>query len=212
MTVDAIIARAPIIPVLTVETVAAAVPLARALVEGGLPVLEVTLRTEAALEAIRLATAEVPEAKIGAGTILNARQFDEAAKAGSRFIVSPGLTNEVVAAARDSDVPLLPGAITPSEIMAAAEAEIDFLKFFPAEQAGGVDFLKSLASPFAGIRFCPTGGVRESNLRAYLSLPNVAVVGGTWIAGKAEVAARDWAAVTARARRAVAIARGEEEA
>lgn len=210
MTVDAIIARAPIIPVLTVETVEAAVPLARALVAGGLPVLEVTLRTRVALEVISAMATEVPEAVVGAGTILNPADFDAARRAGAAFIVSPGLTPELARAA--DGTPFLPGAVTPSEIMAARDLGFGVLKFFPAEIYGGQTALSALAGPFAGMRFCPTGGVRESNLRAYLSLPNVAVVGGTWLAGKAELAAGDWAAVTARARRAVAIARGEEEA
>lgn len=210
MTVDAIIARAPIIPVLTVETVEAAVPLAHALVAGGLPVLEVTLRTRVALEVISAMATEVPEAVVGAGTILNPADFDAARRAGAAFIVSPGLTPELARAA--DGTPFLPGAVTPSEIMAARDLGFGVLKFFPAEIYGGQTALSALAGPFAGMRFCPTGGVRESNLRAYLGLPNVAVVGGTWLAGKAELAAGDWAAVTARARRAVAIARGEEEA
>ncbi|MGO1073921.1 bifunctional 4-hydroxy-2-oxoglutarate aldolase/2-dehydro-3-deoxy-phosphogluconate aldolase [Inquilinus sp. CA228] len=210
MTVDAIIARAPIIPVLTVETVAAAVPLARALVEGGLPVLEVTLRTKVALEVIAAMAAEVPDAIVGAGTVLSPADLEASRRAGAVFGVSPGLTPALARAAEG--FPFLPGAVTPSEIMAACDLGYGVLKFFPAEIYGGQSALAALAGPFAGMRFCPTGGVRESNLRAYLSLPNVAVVGGTWIAGKTEVAARDWAAVTARARRAVAIARGEEEA
>ncbi|MGE3307001.1 MAG: bifunctional 4-hydroxy-2-oxoglutarate aldolase/2-dehydro-3-deoxy-phosphogluconate aldolase, partial [Rhizobiaceae bacterium] len=172
----------PVIPVLKITELAHAVPLARALAKGGLRVIEVTLRTKIALEAIRAAVAEVPEAVVGAGTILNPKQFDEAGQAGSQFIVSPGLTRELASAAATSPVPLLPGAITPSEIMAAAEAGIDFLKFFPAEQAGGAAFLKSLASPFAGIRFCPTGGVSAKNAIDYLSLPNVVCVGGSWVA------------------------------
>jgi 2-dehydro-3-deoxyphosphogluconate aldolase/(4S)-4-hydroxy-2-oxoglutarate aldolase len=203
----ALLGSQAVIPVLKISDVKHAVPLARALARGGLKVIEVTLRTEAALEAIRAASAEVPEAKIGAGTILNARQFDEAAKAGSRFIVSPGLTREVIAAAKDSDVPLLPGAITPSEIMAAAEAEIDFLKFFPAEQAGGVAFLKSLASPFGGIRFCPTGGITAKNAPEYLSLGNVTCVGGSWVAPDEMVRDGKWEAIEALAREAAKLKR-----
>ena len=153
----------PVIPVLKIDDADNAVPLARALARGGLPVIEITMRTPDALEAIRRAAAEVPEAVVGAGTILTAAQFEQAAAAGSQFIVSPGATREVFAAARGSAVPLLPGAITPSEMMAALEEGLDFLKFFPAEQAGGAAFLKSLASPFAGLRFCPTGGVTTKN-------------------------------------------------
>ncbi|MDR6292012.1 MULTISPECIES: bifunctional 4-hydroxy-2-oxoglutarate aldolase/2-dehydro-3-deoxy-phosphogluconate aldolase [Inquilinus] len=209
MTIDAIIARAPIIPVLTVETVEAAIPLARALVEGGLPVLEVTLRTKVALEVIA-AMAQVPGAVVGAGTVLSPADLEASRKAGAVFGVSPGLTPELARAAEG--YPFLPGAVTPSEIMAARDLGYGVLKFFPAEIYGGQSALAALAGPFGGMRFCPTGGVRESNLRTYLALPNVAVVGGTWLAGKSEMAAGDWAAITARARRAVAIARGEEEA
>ena len=203
----ALLGSQAVIPVLKISEVKHAVPLARALARGGLKVIEVTLRTEAALEAIRLAAAEVPEAKVGAGTILNARQFHEAVTAGSRFIVSPGLTSEVIAAAEDSDAPLLPGAITPSEIMMAAEAGIDFLKFFPAEQAGGVTFLKSLASPFAGIRFCPTGGVTANNAPDYLALSNVACVGGSWVAPDEMVRDGKWEAIEALAREAAKLKR-----
>jgi 2-dehydro-3-deoxyphosphogluconate aldolase/(4S)-4-hydroxy-2-oxoglutarate aldolase len=192
----------PVIPVLKIERAADAVPLARALARGGLKVIEITLRTKEALEAIRHAAAEVEEAVVGAGTILNAKQFDEAASAGSRFIVSPGLTREVLSAAAGSDVPLLPGAITPGEIMTAAEAGLDFLKFFPAEQAGGAAFLKSLASPFAGIRFCPTGGVSLNNAGDYLSLPNVICVGGSWVAPDDLVKAGKWDEIEALARAA----------
>jgi 2-dehydro-3-deoxyphosphogluconate aldolase/(4S)-4-hydroxy-2-oxoglutarate aldolase len=192
----------PVIPVLKIEDAAAAVPLARALAAGGLPMIEITLRTGAALEAIRRVATEVGTAVVGAGTILNGEQFDEAAKAGSRFIVSPGCSASVFAAAAASDVPLLPGVMTPGEIMTAAEHGLDFLKFFPAEQAGGAVFLKALASPFAGIRFCPTGGVTAANARDYLSLPNVACVGGSWVAPDALVRAGEWAKIEALAREA----------
>ncbi|GLS32801.1 2-dehydro-3-deoxyphosphogluconate aldolase / (4S)-4-hydroxy-2-oxoglutarate aldolase [Mesorhizobium albiziae] len=197
----------PVIPVLKIERAADAVPLARALARGGLKVIEITLRTKEALEAIRRAGAEVEEAVVGAGTILNAKQFDEAASAGSRFIVSPGLTREVLSAAGGSEVPLLPGAITPGEIMTAAEAGLDFLKFFPAEQAGGAAFLKSLASPFAGIRFCPTGGVSLNNAGDYLSLPNVICVGGSWVAPDDLVKAGRWDEIEVLARAASRIGR-----
>lgn len=185
----------PVIPVLKIERAADAAPLARALAKGGLKVIEITLRTPEALEAIRRAAGEVEEAVVGAGTILSAKQFDEAAKAGSRFIVSPGITKEVLAAGQNSDVPLLPGAITPSEMMAALEAGLDFLKFFPAEQAGGAAFLKSLASPLAGLRFCPTGGIGVKNASDYLSLPNVVCVGGSWVAPDDLVKAGQWDAI-----------------
>lgn len=197
----------PVIPVLKIERAADAVPLARALAKGGLKVIEITLRTSEALEAIRRAAGEVEEAIVGAGTILSASQFDQAAQAGSRFIVSPGITREVLAAANGSEVPLLPGAITPSEIMTAAEAGLDFLKFFPAEQAGGAAFLKSLASPFAGIRFCQTGGIGVKNAGDYLSLPNVICVGGSWVAPDDLVKAGKWDEIEALAREASRIGR-----
>ena len=145
----------PVIPVLKIANVADAVPLARALARGGLPAIEITLRTADALEAIRRVAGEVEGAIVGSGTILDAKQFDEAAAAGSKFIVSPGITRELLAAAKDSDVPLLPGAITPGEIMAAREAGLRFLKFFPAEQSGGIASLKAFASPLADVKFCP---------------------------------------------------------
>ena len=197
-----IAARQPVIPVLKIARVEDAVPLARALAKGGLPAIEITLRTAAALDAIRAVAAEVPEAVVGAGTILNARQFGEAAGAGARFIVSPGFTPQLGAAAAGSDVPLLPGAITPGEIMAAAEAGYSFLKFFPAEQAGGAAFLKALASPLAGIRFCPTGGIGAANAKDYLSLENVACIGGSWIAPDALIAQGRWDDIAALAREA----------
>jgi 2-dehydro-3-deoxyphosphogluconate aldolase/(4S)-4-hydroxy-2-oxoglutarate aldolase len=196
----------PVIPVLKIDDANDAVPLARALARGGLPVIEITMRTPHALEAIRRAAAEVPEAVVGAGTILTAAQFEQATAAGSRFIVSPGATREVFAAARGSAVPLLPGAITPSEMMAALEEGLDFLKFFPAEQAGGAAFLKSLASPFAGLRFCPTGGVTTRNAGDYLSLPNVICVGGSWVAPDDAVKAGNWAMIEKLAREAAALA------
>ncbi|MBL8583301.1 MAG: 2-dehydro-3-deoxy-phosphogluconate aldolase [Rhizobiaceae bacterium] len=191
----------PVIPVLKIDDVAHAAPLARALARGGLRVIEITLRTDAALDAIK-AAATVPEAVVGAGTILNAHQFHQAVAAGSRFIVSPGLTPQLLDAASASPVPLLPGAVTSSEIMAAKEAGLDFLKFFPAEQSGGAAYLKALASPFAGIRFCPTGGIAANNARDYLSLPNVVCVGGSWSAPDALVKAGKWDEIEELAREA----------
>lgn len=195
----------PVIPVLKIADVAQAVPLARALARGGLKAIEITLRTPGALDCIRRVAAEVPEAVVGAGTILSAGQFDEAAAAGSTFIVSPGVTRELLAAAADSEVPLLPGAITPGEIMTAREAGLDFLKFFPAEQAGGAAFLKALAAPLAGIRFCPTGGIGPKNAADYLALPNVTCVGGSWVAPDDMVEAGRWDEIEALARQASAL-------
>ena len=194
-----------VIPVIVLDDAKDAVPLAKALVAGGLPAIEITLRTAAALESIRRVAAEVPDALVGAGTILNAAQFDEAVAAGSKFIVSPGLTPELVDAAEGSPVPLLPGAVTSSEIMAALEEGYSLLKFFPAEQAGGAAYLKSLSSPFGGVRFCPTGGVSAKNAPDYLGLPNVLCVGGSWVAPKAAMERGDWAAITALAAEAKAL-------
>lgn len=195
----------PVIPVLLVDRVANAVPLARALAAGGLPAIEITLRTPAALDAIRAVAQEVPEAIVGAGTILDARQYEEAAKAGSRFIVSPGTTKAIRDAANGSDVPLLPAAITPSEIMVMREEGYTYLKFFPAEQAGGAAYLKALSSPLAGTLFCPTGGISLANARDYLSLPNVVCVGGSWVAPKELVANGDWAGITKLAAEAASL-------
>lgn len=195
----------PVIPVLKIDRLADAVPLARALARGGLPAVEITLRTPVALDAIRAVASEAPEALVGAGTILNADQFAEAEAAGARFIVSPGTTPALIDAAASSPVPLLPGAITPGELMAAAERGYSLLKFFPAEQAGGAAFLKSLASPFASIRFCPTGGIGAGNASDYLSLPNVICVGGSWVAPDGLVAAGKWDEIEALARAAAAL-------
>ena len=192
----------PVIPVLKIANIADAVPLARALSRGGLRAIEITLRTADALEAIRRVAAEVEEAVVGAGTILDARQFDEAARAGSKFIVSPGITGQLLDAAKDSPVPLLPGAITPGEIMAAREAGLRFLKFFPAEQSGGIASLRAFASPLADVKFCPTGGITAKNAADYLSLPNVICVGGSWVAPDDLIKAGKWDEIEALAREA----------
>lgn len=192
----------PVIPVLKIAKVADAVPLARALARGGLPAIEITLRTSDALEAIRRVAGEVEDAIVGAGTILDAGQFDQAARAGSKFIVSPGITSQLLAAAKDSEVPLLPGAITPGEIMAAREAGLRFLKFFPAEQSGGIASLKAFASPLADVKFCPTGGISAKNAADYLALPNVVCVGGSWVAPDDMVKAGKWDEIEALARAA----------
>lgn len=195
----------PVVPVLMVDRVATAIPLARALVDGGLKAIEITLRTDAALDAIKAVADEVDGAEVGAGTVLNARQYEAAVRAGSRFIVSPGTTQELLDAAARSKVPMLPGAATPSEVMALREEGYAVMKFFPAEQAGGAAYLKSLASPLGGISFCPTGGITAQTAMDYLSLPNVICVGGSWVAPKALVDAGDWAAVTEIAARAKAL-------
>lgn len=200
-----VLKAAPVVPVLIIEDAKTAVPLARALVAGGLTALEVTLRTPAALDCIRAIKAEVEGANVGAGTILDAKQFDAAVEAGSSFLVSPGATPKLLAHAKGSPVPLLPGIATASEAMALLEEGYGAAKFFPAEQAGGAPYLKALSSPIPGLVFCPTGGVSLKNAHAYLSLPNVVCVGGSWVAPAAAVAAGDWAAITALAREAAAL-------
>lgn len=198
---------APVVPVIVIKDVARAEGLARALVAGGLPVLEVTLRSDAALESIR-AMAGVPGGHVGAGTVLTPDDAKRAKDAGASFAVSPGLTDRLIQACIDLELPLLPGAVTASEVMRAADAGYDMLKFFPAEAVGGAPALKSLAGPLPKITFCPTGGVSPQNARDYLSLPNVVCVGGSWIATDADVAAQKWAAIEDRARTAVALRQG----
>ena len=191
-----------VIPVIVLESADDAVPLAKALVAGGLPAIEITLRTDAALESIARVAAEVPDALVGAGTILNARNWEQAVNAGSKFIVSPGLTSELVAAAEGHDVPLLPGSVTSSEIMKAMEWGYTHLKFFPAEQAGGASYLKSCASVFGAVKFCPTGGISVNNAQDYLGLGNVLCVGGSWVAPKDMVSNGNWDGIIEMARAA----------
>ncbi len=193
---EALLRHAPVIPVLTVEGEGDAVPLATALVAGGLPLLEVTLRTEGALKAITAMAKQVPGAIVGAGTIRTADQAKAAVDAGATFLVSPGATPQVIAAVQKLGVPFLPGCATASEAMRLAEEGFRFLKFFPAEAAGGVNYLKSLAAPLADLRFCPTGGIDADKAKAYLALPNVVCVGGSWITPAAALKAGDWATVT----------------
>ena len=192
----AILKRAPVIPVLTVHGPDDAVPLAQALVEGGLPVLEVTLRTEGALKAIEAIAHAVPDAIVGAGAVLSASQVEEARSAGSRFLVSPGSTLKLAEAAAHAQVSLLPGVATASEAMAMAELGFHILKFFPAEPAGGVAYLKSLSAPLPHLVFCPTGGIDEVKAKSYLALPNVVCVGGSWITPADAVKAGDWKRIT----------------
>jgi len=170
-----------IVPVIVIKDLAHAVPLARALVEGGLNILEVTLRTDAALAAIAAIAGEVKGAIVGAGTVINAGQFAAAASAGAKFVVSPGTTEEVVKASRDLKIPILPGVATGSEIMHGLSLGLSTFKFFPAETSGGAPAIKALGGPFPQVRFCPTGGVTPSNLKTYLSLPNVICAGGSWM-------------------------------
>ncbi len=200
----AICRLAPVVPVLVVEDVAHAGPLARALVKGGLPALEVTLRTPAALDAIR-AMAEVEGGVVGAGTLLTPADVKAAKAAGARFGVSPGATERILDACAEHELPLLPGAATASEIMALLEKGYTVQKFFPAEQAGGAAYLKSIGSPLPQVKFCPTGGITLAKARDYLALPNILCVGGSWVAPKAAMAAGDWAAITSLAAEAAGL-------
>lgn len=190
--------QVPVIPVLVIDDLNSARPLAEALVAGGLPVLEVTLRTPVALEAIK-AMAQVPGAIVGAGTVLNRQDVEAVKAAGAEFIVSPGATPALVTAAKDADMPLLPGAATASEVMTLLAQGFDMLKFFPAESAGGAGMLKSWAGPLAQMKFCPTGGISPANAAKYLALPNVVCVGGSWVAPAELVSAGRWDEITALA-------------
>ncbi|MEL6912985.1 MAG: bifunctional 4-hydroxy-2-oxoglutarate aldolase/2-dehydro-3-deoxy-phosphogluconate aldolase [Pseudomonadota bacterium] len=201
-----ICSAAPVIPVLVVEDAARAAPLARALVAGGAPALEVTLRTPAALDAIR-EMAGVEGGMVGAGTLLTGRDVEDAKAAGATFGVSPGSTADVIDACIANDLPLLPGAATATEVMALLAQGYTVQKFFPAEAAGGVTLLSSFASPLPQVRFCPTGGVSPANAATYLSLPNVICVGGSWLAPKEAVGSGDWPAVEALAREASTLGR-----
>jgi 2-dehydro-3-deoxyphosphogluconate aldolase/(4S)-4-hydroxy-2-oxoglutarate aldolase len=175
------LAAARIVPVIVIKDVAHAVPLAKALVEGGLNILEITLRTAAALDAIAAIAKEVPQAIVGAGTVINAQQFAQAAQAGSRFVVSPGTTEEVVRASHDHQLPILPGIATASDLMRGISLGLTHFKFFPAETSGGAPAIKALGGPFPQVKFCPTGGIGPKNLASYLSLPNVVACGGSWM-------------------------------
>ncbi|HPE61871.1 MAG: bifunctional 4-hydroxy-2-oxoglutarate aldolase/2-dehydro-3-deoxy-phosphogluconate aldolase [Thiothrix sp.] len=191
--------QAPVIPVLVVEQLAQAGPLAGALVRGGLPVLEVTLRTPVALDAIR-AMREVEGSVVGAGTVLTEKDVRAVKAAGADFIVSPGATERLLKAAQDAELPLLPGAVTGSEVMYLLEQGLDVLKLFPAEAVGGMALLKSLYGPLPQAHFCPTGGISPANAAAYLALPNVVCVGGSWVAPRALLEAGDWAGIERLAR------------
>lgn len=199
---------APVVPVVVVEDAADAVPLARALVAGGLPAIEVTLRTPAALDAIRAISAGVPDAVVGAGTVITPEQADEAVAAGARFLVSPGWTDALLDALRASGVPFLPGVSTTSEVVALLERGVREMKFFPAQAAGGTAYLKSLAGPLPQARFCPTGGIGIDSAPEYLALPNVACVGGSWMLPADAVAARDWERIEGLARTAAGLSAG----
>ena len=193
--VRGLLSRVPVVPVVVVDDLAHAVPVARALVTGGLPVIELTLRTPVALDAIRAIAEEVPEILVGAGTVVSPGQAKEAADAGAEFLVSPGTTPALLAAMAGTGLPFLPGTATVSEVLAVLEAGFTEMKFFPAEASGGAPFLKSIASPVPAARFCPTGGITAATASSYLSLPNVGCVGGSWLTPADALAAGDWARV-----------------
>ncbi len=195
----------PVLPVVVIDSLDHAVPVARALVAGGLPAIELTLRTPVALDAIEAIATEVPEIRVGAGTIVTPAQARQATDAGASFLVSPGATPALLEAMRGTGLPFLPGTATVSEVLAALEAGCAELKFFPAEASGGAAFLQSVASPVPAARFCPTGGITAASARAYLALPNVGCVGGSWITPAAALAAGDWALVTRLAAEAAAL-------
>ncbi|WP_256638067.1 bifunctional 4-hydroxy-2-oxoglutarate aldolase/2-dehydro-3-deoxy-phosphogluconate aldolase [Streptomyces murinus] len=203
--VDSVLDLAAVVPVVVIAEVSDAVPVARALVGGGLRGVEVTLRTPAALEAIRAIAEEVPEAVVGAGTVITPGQVAAAVAAGARFLVSPGWTEGLLAAMRGCGVPFLPGVSTASEVVALLERGVREMKFFPAQAAGGTAYLRSLAGPLPQARFCPTGGIGPGNAAEYLALPNVGCVGGSWMVPADAVAAGDWARIEALARAAAGL-------
>jgi 2-dehydro-3-deoxyphosphogluconate aldolase/(4S)-4-hydroxy-2-oxoglutarate aldolase len=200
---SALFRKARVIPVLTIERLEDAVPLARALVAGGVRTLEVTLRTPVAIDAAKAMIAEVPEAIIGIGTIVNAADLSQAERLGARFGISPGATPELLRAAAQSALPFAPGVATASELMQALAHGFGLVKFFPAEQAGGIKALRALGGPFPHARFCPTGGIGDANAASWLAEPNVVAVGGSWLCPPAEVRAGNWAGITAMCERAM---------
>lgn len=205
--VDAVFALAPVIPVITIAAIEEAVPLARALADNGLPVLEVTLRTDCALDAIARIAAEVPQACVGAGTVLSAGDLAAVERAGARFAISPGATEALFDAGSAAGIPLIPGIATAGELMRGLERGWRRFKFFPAEASGGVAALKGFAGPLPMARFCPTGGIDAAKAPAYLALPNVACVGGSWMLPADALAARDWTRIGDLAREAAALKR-----
>jgi len=200
MTVLELMRTGPVIPVIVIEHVDDAVPLARALVAGGVRMLEVTLRTSAALRAIKAISREVTDAIVGVGTITRAEDFERSVAAGAVFGVSPGLTPALISAARASGLPLLPGVMTPSDVIAARAAGFTELKLFPALQAGGVGMLTAMEGPFPDVTFCPTGGITAATAPEFLALPNVVCVGGSWLTPKDAIATGDWSRITTLAR------------
>ena len=204
-TIKEIMNTSPVIPVMVINTLEQAVPLANALVEGGLTVLEITMRTPVALDAIKKIKAEVPDAIVGAGTVINTETLKQAVDAGSEFLVSPGITENLVNAALQSGIPILPGVTSPGDVMRLMEKNITEMKFFPAEAAGGIPMLKSISGPLPQATFCPTGGINPKNAVDYLALKNVACVGGSWMAPPELVDAEKWGEIRTLAAEAAGI-------
>ncbi|RZQ52161.1 keto-deoxy-phosphogluconate aldolase [Pseudoalteromonas phenolica] len=202
MSIENILTSAPVVPVVVIENLEDAVPLAKALYNGGLKALEITLRTPVAAEAVKLMKEAVPEAYVGTGTVIDKATFEASVAAGADFMVSPGVNDELLALAKESDIPFLPGAATPSEVMNLASHGFKFLKFFPAEAAGGAPMLKSIGGPLPQVKFCPTGGISLATAPKYLALNNVVCVGGTWMLDKELIANKDWQAIEALAKQA----------
>ncbi|MCF2847270.1 bifunctional 4-hydroxy-2-oxoglutarate aldolase/2-dehydro-3-deoxy-phosphogluconate aldolase [Pseudoalteromonas sp. ACER1] len=202
MSIEKILSSAPVVPVVVIEKLEDAAPLARALYNGGLKALEITLRTPIAAEAVKLMKEAVPGAYVGTGTVVDKATFNASVEAGADFMVSPGVNDELLALAKDTDIPFLPGAATPSEVMKLASHGFKFLKFFPAEAAGGTAMLKSIGGPLPQVTFCPTGGISLETAPNYLALKNVICVGGTWMLDKQLIENKDWQAIEALARQA----------
>lgn len=204
---SAVLNTSPVIPVVTIDDPQDAVPLARALADGGVGIIELTLRTGSALTSVKLIAEEVPEILVGAGTILTPAQADAAVAAGARFLVSPGVTPALLTSMLSLDVPVLPGVATVGEVMAVLDAGLDAMKFFPAGPAGGPKYLAAIGAPIPQVRFCPTGGISLATAPDYLALPNVACVGGSWLTPADAVQAKDWDTITGLARGAAALSR-----
>ncbi|MDU9775798.1 bifunctional 4-hydroxy-2-oxoglutarate aldolase/2-dehydro-3-deoxy-phosphogluconate aldolase [Helicobacter pylori] len=195
----------PIVPVVVIENIKDAVPLAQSLIEGGIPIIEVTLRSSCALEAIELIAKNVPKMRVGAGTILNLTQLEQVQNRGAEFLISPGLTIKLLEHAKKKDMPLIPGVSSSSEVMQALEWGYSALKFFPAEYCGGVKLLNAFNGPFKGVKFCPTGGISADNMRSYLNLENVLCVGGSWLTPKDLIQNKEWDKITEICKRALAL-------
>ncbi|GHP87598.1 bifunctional 4-hydroxy-2-oxoglutarate aldolase/2-dehydro-3-deoxy-phosphogluconate aldolase [Helicobacter pylori] len=195
----------PIVPVVVIENIKDAVPLAQSLIEGGIPIIEVTLRSSCALEAIELIAKNVPKMRVGAGTILNLTQLEQAQNRGAEFLISPGLTIKLLEHAKKKDMPLIPGVSSSSEVMQALELGYSTLKFFPAEYCGGVKLLNAFNGPFKGVKFCPTGGISADNMHSYLNLENVLCVGGSWLTPKNLIQNKEWDKITEICKRSLAL-------